>query len=158
MGKIFETENFEVVAPPKPLVDRDEGGHVKIATSKGVKDRLELEASVALEFAWLTHLVGEAFKNTMIKQGVKIIKLNYQDMGNWYYKTGTAEFAHIHIFGRVLGAKHQPFPESVHLPDRATGFYDSFKPLTQEDESLIAKEINRLLLTEKYKRENWLRG
>ena len=152
---IFETENFKIVAKAKPFIDRDEGGHVVIYTTRGVKDRLGLETPVALELAWLTSLVGEAFKNTMKKQGVEIIKLNYQDNGNWYYKNNTPEILHVHIYGRVLGAKHQPFPEAVYTPDRATGFYDSFKPLTEQDREILAEEIQRLINTEKYKRENW---
>ena len=156
---IFETENFKLVAHPKPFVDRDEGGHIKIVTTKNVKDRLDLATPAALELAWLTSLVGEAFKKTMIKQGIKIRKLNYQDMGNWAFlpNAPAPEHLHIHIFGRVFEAKHQPLPASVYLPFRETGFYDNFKPLTQEDETCLLEEINKLSLTEKYKKENWFK-
>lgn len=152
---LFETENFKVVAHPKPFVDRNEGGHIKVVCKKNIPDRLALTPKEAVEFAWLTSLAGKAFKNTMVRQGVAIIKLNYQDMGNWYYKTGEAELLHIHIFGRVLHAKHQPFPESVYLPDRGSGFYDKFKPLTEEDQKILAAEIKRLSGTEYYALKNW---
>lgn len=116
-----------------------------------------MPTQVAIELAWLTSLVGEAYKKTMIKQGINIIKLNYQDMGNWAFKPNakTPEHLHIHIFGRVFGAKYQPFPESVYLPSRETGFYDNFKPLTKQDEELLTSEINNLLKTEKYEKGNW---
>lgn len=153
---IFETENFKLIAHPKPFVDRWDGGHIKIVTSKNIKDRLDLTPAQAIELAWLTNLIGHAYKNTMIRQGIKIIKLNYQDMGNWFYKDGSQEQLHVHIFGRVLGAKHQPFPEAVYLPDRSTGFYNDFKPLTAEDENLLAAEIKVLIGTEKYKKQNWI--
>lgn len=153
---IFEAENFKVAAHPRPFVDRDEGGHIKIVSKKGVPDRLALKPKQALELAWLTSLAGEAFKKTMMRQGVNIIKLNYQDMGNWYYKTGEPELLHVHIFGRVLGAKHQPFPEAVYLPDRSTGFYDTFKPLTAQDKNCLAAEMVRLSKTEKWMLKNWL--
>ena len=154
---LFETDNFKVVAHPEPLVDRDEGGHIKIVTTKGVKDRLDLSPQIALELAWLTSLVGEAFKNTMTKQGIKIIKLNYQDMGNWAFRPNakSPEHLHIHIFGRVFDAKHQPLPASVYLPFRETGFYDGFKPLTLQDEEMLSNEIKSLSKTEKYKKSNW---
>lgn len=152
---IFETDNFKLIAHPKPFVDRDEGGHIKIVTTKNIKDRLELTPIQAIELAWLTNLIGQAYKNTMTHQGIKIMKLNYQDMGNWYYKDGSQEQLHVHIFGRVHGAKHQPFPESVYLPDRSTGFYNDFKPLTEEDEKLLAAEIKKLIKTEKYLKQNW---
>ena len=71
-----------MVAHPEPFVDRNEGGHIKIVTTKGIKDRLDMPIPVALELAWLTSVVGEAFKNTMNKQGIAVVKLNYQDMGN----------------------------------------------------------------------------
>ena len=144
---LFKTDNFKVVAHPEPFVDRDEGGHIKIVTTTGIKDRLDMTTQVALELAWLTSLVGETFKSTMIKQGIKIRKLNYQDKGNWAFRPNakTPEHLHIHIFGRVFEAKHQPLPSSVYLPFRETGFYDNFKPLTKQDEELwFLRYENRL--------------
>ena len=152
---IFETENFVALIKEKPFVDRDEGGTIIIECKLDVKDRTSLTPAQAVEFSFITTLVGEAYTVAMRKQGVDIIRLNYQEMGNWYYKTKTKEHCHVYIFGRVLGAKHQPFPEAVYLPDRSTGFYDDFKPLTNKDKLAIKKEISQLIETDKYKKENW---
>jgi hypothetical protein len=154
---IFETNNFFVESKKGPFVDRDEGGTLRLCCKiPGVKNRTELTPPQAVEFAWITMLTGEAYTNAMRAQGVDIIKLNYQDMGNWYYKYNHPEFLHLYIFGRVLGAKHQPFPEAVYLPDRSTGFYNGFKELTAEDETAIRNEILRLIKTEKYNKKNWV--
>ena len=153
---LFETENFRVFAFPTPHVDRDEGGHLKVETTKNIKDRADLPPHMAVEFAWLVTLVGEAFKTVMNNQGVEVVKLNYLEMGNWAFKKpNPTEHFHIHIYGRVFGAKHQPFPEALYLPDRKSGFYDTFKALTKEDETLLTQEIVKLGATEKYKEENW---
>ena len=153
---IYETETFTVKLAPKPFVDRDEGGHIIIGVKDKIKDRKFLTPKQNVELAWLTSLTGEAYWIAMKKRGVDIIKINYQDMGNWYYKNKNwEEHLHVHIFGRVLNAPHQPFPESVYLPDRSSGFYDNFKPITPEDETAIQNEITALLATEKYKIDNW---
>lgn len=90
----------------------------------------------------LSMIVGEALEIAMNNRGVKVVKVNYQDMGNWSYKEGAKPYLHYHIFGRVLGAPNQPFPESVYLPDRATGFYDKFTPLNEDDVAEICKQMN----------------
>lgn len=156
MSQIYETKNFIVEAYEKPFVSREEGGHIRIKIKdEEVKDRTKLSPSQAIEFIRLSMVVGEAFETAMKKRGVPIIKINYQDMGNWAYKTGTKNYFHMHILGRVLGAKNQPFPESVYLPDRSTGFYDDFKPLNEEDAEVIKVEIERIIKEEKYQDKNW---
>ena len=154
---IFETQNFTVKAVEEPFVDRDEGGHIRVDCKiAGVKDRTHLTPAQAVECARLLMLTGEAYKIAMKNRGVDIIRMNYQDMGNWYYKYNHPEALIINIFGRVLGCKHQPFPEAVYLPDRSTGFYDNFKPITAEDEKEIQKQMNLLLKTSaKYSKELW---
>ena len=52
-------------------------------------------------------LVGEAFQNAMNNRGVPIVKINYEDLGNWAYSPehkarGEKPHFHIHIFGRIL--------------------------------------------------------
>lgn len=42
------------------------------------------------------------------------------------------------------------FPEALYLPDRKTGYYDHFEPLTERECSQIKDEILRLLQTDKY--------
>ncbi|MEI6326507.1 MAG: hypothetical protein WCO78_00105 [Candidatus Roizmanbacteria bacterium] len=150
-GLIYETENFIIEAHKKPFVSRDEGGHIRIKVKdESITDRTKLSSKVAIEYIMLSMIVGEAMMSVMNSQGIPVVKINYQDMGNWSYKQGKKPFLHYHIFGRVLGAKHQPFPESVYLPDRSTGFYDEFKPLNDDDIAKLNAEINKIRSTEKY--------
>lgn len=145
MKEIYQTDNFVVVAPSKPLVSREEGGHLKIYPKERIKDRTEMTKELAQEFIELTMLIGKALTRAMTNRGLEITRINYQEMGNWAFKTDKTEHFHLHIFGRAKSAKHQPYTEAVYLPDRSTGFYDEFKPLNQEDITEIKKQITLIL-------------
>lgn len=141
MAQIFETKHFTVESHPKPFVSREEGGHIRIFPKRKVTDRTKLTRGEAIELVLLTMIVGEAMETAMISRGVPVIKVNYQDMGNWPYKRNEKPLLHIHVFGRAKNAKHQVFPEAVQLPDRSTGFYDKFEPLDNDDIKEIKKQI-----------------
>jgi diadenosine tetraphosphate (Ap4A) HIT family hydrolase len=100
-------------------------------------------------------VVGEALQNVMNKQGIPVVKVNYQDMGNWAAKSGKQSYLHYHIMGRAKNAVKQPWPESVYLPDRGTGFYDDFQPLNEDDVKKIKEEIEKIFKRDKYQDKNW---
>lgn len=155
-AQIYETPNFIVEAPERPFVSREEGGHIRIRIKdESITDRTKLSVAQAKEYMRLSMIVGEALEKAMNMRGVKVTKVNYQDMGNWAYKQGRQPFVHYHIFGRVFGAAKQPLPESVYLPDRGTGFYDGFTPLSQDDIDEIKKQIEITAGQAKYAVENW---
>lgn len=149
--QIYETKKFIIESMEKPFISREEGGHLRIKIKdESIVERTMLAPAQAFELMMLTMIAGKALETAMTKRGVPIIKINYQDMGNWAYKTGTKNYEHVHILGRVLGAKHQPFPESVYLPDRSTGFYDNFEPFNADDVTEIKAEIENIVKEEKY--------
>ena len=148
---ITETENYIVEAPDQPFVPREEGGHIRIKVKdESITDRTKLDPKRAIELMRLTMVVGEAFEKAMNERGIPVVKVNYQDMGNWAYKTGRKLYLHVHVFGRVLNAKKQPYPESVYLPDRKTGFYEGFEPLNEEDIKAIRSQIEKVEKEDKY--------
>ena len=155
MALIFETKKFTVESHPEPFVSREEGGHIKIVAKRPVTDRTQFTPQEAIEFIRLSMIVGEAYKIAMNKQGVEIIHINYEELGNWAFKRKEKPQFHLQIFGRVANAKKQVFPEAVYLPDRSTGFYDGFKPLSGEDIKLIREEIERLFKEDKFQNANW---
>ena len=153
---IYETKNFIVESHEKPFVSRNDGGHIRIRIkNEEITDRTKLDPGGAIELMCLTIMVGEAMETVMNKQGIPVIKINYQDMGNWAAKEGKKSFLHYHVLGRAKNALKQPWPESVYLPDRSTGFYDDFEPLNKEDIMLIKEEIEKLFKKEKYQDKNW---
>lgn len=155
-NQIYNTDNFIVEAHPAPFIPRTEGGHIRIKVKNlSIMERTQLTPNMAIELMRLTMVVGEAFQNAMNKIGIPVIKINYQDMGNWAYKEGKLPFLHIHVFGRTADAVKQPWPESMYLPDRKTGFYDGFTPLSADDLIVIREEIEKIFKEEKYKDENW---
>lgn len=145
MALIYESSNFTIESHDQPFVDRLEGGHIRIMPKIKVEDRTKLSPGLAKELMMLTMLVGEALPLAMKRRGVEIGRINYQDMGNW------GPFLHIHIFGRAKNATVQKYGEAVYLPQRSTGFYDTFKPLNEGDIIEIRQEIKRLLTTDTYK-------
>lgn len=155
MAFVYETDNFELVTHDQPFVSRSDGGHIKIVTKNGVEDRTRLTPSHAIELMRLTMLAGEAFQAAMNNRGVPVVKINYEDLGNWAYKTGKKPHLHIHLFGRAENANQQVFPEAVYLPARESGFYDGFEPLNDDDIEELQKQIKLLEDTEKYNLENW---
>lgn len=157
MSSFFETENFIVESHPKPFVSRTDGGHIRIRVKdETIPDRTKLQPRQAIELMRLSMVVGEAMQKGMNQQGIPVVKINYEELGNWAYKpNGGHAFLHMHVFGRASNAVKQPFPEAVFLPDRSTGFYDGFEPLTEEDERIILTIIQQLFAQEKYADSSW---
>ena len=153
---IYESKNFIVESREQPFLPRTDGGHIRILSKdKSFSDRTQLPPKLAIELMRLTMVVGEALEKAMNKQGIPVIKINYQDMGNWAWKTNTKPLLHVHIFGRATNAVKQPWPESMYLPDRKTGFYDGFEPLNENDVILVREEIEIILKRDKYCDGEW---
>jgi diadenosine tetraphosphate (Ap4A) HIT family hydrolase len=156
MANIYETANFIVESHEQPFVSRTDGGHIRIRIKDAtVTDRTKLEPETAIELMRLSMMVGEAMEIAMNNRGIPVVKINYQDMGNWAFKTNTKPFLHYHLFGRASNAVKQLWPESVYLPDRSTGFYDGFEPLNLDDIKEIQTQIAIVEGKDKYKAENW---
>lgn len=155
MALIYETRNYIVESHEKPFVSRTDGGHIRIIPKVLVADRTELSPRKAIELMRLTMAVGRAMEVAMNNLGIPVVKINYEDLGNWAFKNNKKPFLHIHIFGRSKNAKYQVFPEAVQLPDRSSGFYDNFEGLNNDDVLAIRKEIESLFKEEKYLDENW---
>jgi diadenosine tetraphosphate (Ap4A) HIT family hydrolase len=156
MALIYETENFIVDSQERPFVSRTDGGHIRIKIKdRDITDITKLEPKVAIELVRLTMIVGEAFEKAMNNRGIRVIKINYQDMGNWAFKTGDKPYLHIHIFGRAKDSVKQPFPESVYLPDRSSGFYEGFEPVNEEDINAIRKQIEITSKQQRFDLANW---
>ena len=148
---IYETDHFLLTRSARPFVPREEGGHMRIfAKRAGVQERRDFTPEEAVDFIHLSSAAGQALERGLNKRGIRVVKVNFEELGNWAHKYGTELVFHEHIFGRVLGAKHQPYPEAIQLPDRETGFYDGFEPLDDDDLKAIRKEIETTLATPKF--------
>jgi diadenosine tetraphosphate (Ap4A) HIT family hydrolase len=148
---IYETDHFLLTRSARPFVSREEGGHLRIfAKRQGVQERRDFTAEEAIDFIRLSSAAGQALELGMNKRGVKIAKINFEELGNWAHKYGTELVFHEHIFGRVLGAKRQPYPEAIQLPDRETRFYEGFEPLDDEDLQAVKQELEAVLARPKF--------
>jgi diadenosine tetraphosphate (Ap4A) HIT family hydrolase len=104
---IYEAKHFIIDSQWNPFVSREEGGHIRVKSKDTtITDRTKLSNIQAVEFMKLSIIAGEALEETMIAQGVDIVKVNYEDAGNWAFKENKAPVLHLHIFGRAKDAKH----------------------------------------------------
>lgn len=152
---IHETNNFIVEAVDKPLVSREDGGHITITPKVRVDNLTLLTPGLATEQIYLTMLIGEAMTIGLINRGIDIGRINYQDNGNWGVFTPEGPYLHVHLYGRAKSANIQKYGEACSFPFRDTGFYDDFKPLNDQDILEIKKQIAILLKNEKYQLSGW---
>jgi diadenosine tetraphosphate (Ap4A) HIT family hydrolase len=156
MALIYETTHFIVESHEQPFLPRTDGGHIRLKVKdESIEDRAQIQAPLAIEYMRLSMIVGEALYIAMNNRGIPVVKINYQDMGNWAFKLGKRPYLHYHIFGRASNAVKQPWPESMYLPDRKTGFYDGFEPLNAADIEEIQKQITIVEAQEKYRLDKW---
>lgn len=161
MSLIFETSKFTVVAHDNPHHDRNNGGHAKVMSKVPYVDRTQMPLALYDGIMKLVLVTGEAITNVMKNKGIDVVRINYQDNGNWpYFPSIKAEpHMHVHLYTRSKNEKHptgdkrfQAFPNALYFPfvGDFPEYYESFKPYTHEDCRDIENEINRLLDSKKY--------
>lgn len=131
----------------QPHVSRGDGGHIVIDPKIAVEDRTRLTREQAIELVKLTMIGGEALKTVITRRGIAIGRINYQDNGNW-----RAEL-HVHIYGRALDAKRQPYGRALDFCGTREDFrreMGQLEGLDAEDISALREEIARLLASDKY--------
>lgn len=160
MPKILETKNFTVVGHERPHQSRENGGHVVITPKKRYAHRNEMPLHLGTALMHLTMVVGEAVTKVMKRKGLNVIRINYQDNGNWAYKPAFNKppHLHVHLYVRTKGESHpnkdkrfQAFPEALVFPPPESGYYKDFQKLTEEDCLDIKNEFENLLSANKYK-------
>lgn len=157
MAVIYESENFIVQSAEAPLVDRNDGGHITIDPKFSVSTRQQLSPKQAIELMRLTLIAGEAMTTVLIKQGVDIGRINYQDNGNWSVFKPEGPQLHYHLYGRAKSAVYQPYGQTLHFPhkDEHPGLYKNLQPLNSEDVMEIRNEMLRLLKEVRYAAQTW---
>lgn len=148
---IYQTPNFTVEVPTQPHVDRLDGGHLVIYPKVPVVNRSCLTPPLAIELMMLTMIAGEAMANGLNRRGIDVVRINYQDNGNWGFRSPAGPHLHIHLYGRAASAKKQRHGEALYLPLPETGAYADVHPLDHEDVAEIRIELERLAATAKYR-------
>lgn len=162
MPIVLQTNKFIVQGHDQPHHDRDNGGHAKVSPVEKYGDRTQMPMDLYLTMMQLVMISGEAITNVMRSKGIEVVRINYQDNGNWSYfpSINTEPQVHVHLYVRSKNEKHptnhpkfQPFPQAIFngFRDDFPEYYESLKPYTQQDCSDIKLEIDRLLETDKYK-------
>ena len=144
---VFESKYFQIIAPERPHVSRTDGGHLIIAPKESVEDRARLSPQKAIELMKLTIATGEAMRTVLLKSGIDIGRINYQDNGNWRNEL------HIHLYGRAKSATIQKYGTSLKFPATQKEFdaEPTLEPIKAHEIKAVGKEIVRLLATDKYR-------
>lgn len=161
MPVILETSRFLVSGHDQPHHDRNNGGHAKVAPRERYGDRTEMPMELYLAFMQLVMVTGEAITSVMRRKGVDVVRINYQDNGNWSYFPSMKKEPHIHVhlYVRSNNEEHpandsrfRAFPDALVFPfvGDYPEYYKSFRPYTEQDCADIRDEIERLLNTDKY--------
>lgn len=148
MAIIYEARHFVLRTLDQPHVSREDGGHIVIDPRVAVEDRTQLTREQAIELVKLTMVGGAALKTVLGRSGIDIGRINYQDNGNW-----RAEL-HVHIYGRALNAKRQPYGHSLDFCGTREDFrreMGQLEPLSADDAAALREEITRLLASDKYR-------
>jgi len=153
---IYESKSFSVERSPNPFVSREEGGHIRIfPKNHDVSCINDLTPQEAIELIRLESVVRESMMEGMNQQGIPVKWVNLEDLGNWAFKRNERPILHIHVFGRVFSNGKQSLPEAIYLPDRSSGFYEGFQPLSDEDMKIIGSLIVEKFKDQKYCDSNW---
>jgi diadenosine tetraphosphate (Ap4A) HIT family hydrolase len=157
MALLFDSSNFTIESVERPLIDRNDGGHLTINPKVRVSTRQELTPLQAVELTRLTMVAGEAMTNVMNAHGVDIGRINYQDNGNWSVFLPEGPALHVHVYGRAKNARYQKYGEALYFPHRAKHpeLYDNLQPLTERDCGAITAEITKLMKEERYSDATW---
>jgi len=154
---VLETRHFFVEAVARPLVDREDGGHIVINPKVRIENMQQLTPTQATELIRLTMVVGEALTIVMNRHGVDVGRINYQDNGNWGVFNPEGPYCHMHIYGRAKSAKYQKYGQALNFPhrDEQPSFYEHFRPLNALDIESMREEVVRLMSQEKYSDKSW---
>ncbi|MBP9819505.1 hypothetical protein KBC79_02080 [Candidatus Woesebacteria bacterium] len=162
MPIIIETNNFIVAGHDQPHHDRNNGGHAKVYPKERFADRTEMPMDLYVALMQLVMVTGEAIITVMRRKGIDVVRINYQDNGNWSYFPSMKKEpqVHVHLYVRARNEVHpdgdkrfQAFPEALFFPfiGENPEYYQNFQPYSDEDCTDIGAEIERLLGSEKYK-------
>lgn len=161
MPIIFETKNFIIKGHDHPHHDRDNGGHAVVSPKQRFSDRTQMPMDLYVEMMQWVLIAGEAITLVMRRKGIPVVRINYQDNGNWAYFPHTDKAPHVHVQLYVRSAREvhpegdkrfRPFPHALFFPyiGEDPEYYRSFQPYSDEDCSEIRREIESLLVTTKY--------
>ena len=143
---IYESDDFYVIVPKTPHIDREDGGHICIvAKDPGIGSLQQLDDDTLIELSLLTRTVGAAMTEVLNRHGVDVKLINYQLNGNWTYFEEKKPSLHVHLYGRALSARIQKFGTSLYFPKKSDDpdFYKNNRGLNDDE----IEEINKIIVS-----------
>ena len=144
---IIKTKNFIICTIKNPHIDREEGGHVVVASNTDKYTTIEeMPRDILHELIDIASICGKYIKSMFANESIDIGIINYQVNGNWSALNNVRDPVHMHLYGRAKHSKNQLYGSALFLPDFETGFYDHNQGLPMSDiiylrEKLLHDEI-----------------
>ncbi|WP_374572647.1 HIT family protein [Phenylobacterium sp.] len=143
---VYEDRWFQVLAPERPLNDRDDGGHLILIKTEPVTDRSDLSAEEAIDFMRISMAVGRAMYDVL---GIE--RMNYEDLGNWGIDEPGGAKMHLHFMGRAKTQVHQVRGQHIALFPKGHPIYDGhLNPLDAAQVEALRARVTEILSEPKY--------
>ncbi|MCA1790514.1 MAG: hypothetical protein LC667_11855 [Thioalkalivibrio sp.] len=110
---IFAGAHCNLLAPSRPHLSLEDGGHLVVVPHRHVANRLALMEAEALEM-WRVSCIGAL----ALAEIVGVDWYNFQENGNWTVNEEAVRHLHLHIYGRSRDSARQPFGEALRFPER----------------------------------------
>ena len=143
---VYEDRWFQVIAPERPLNDRDDGGHLILVKKEAVTDRSDLSAEEAVDFMRISMAVGRAMYDVL---GIE--RMNYEDLGNWGIDEPGGAKMHLHFMGRAKEQIYQVRGQHIALFPKGHPIYNGhLKPLDAAQVEALRARVSKVLSEPKY--------
>lgn len=103
-----------ILIPERLHLPPEDGGHLIVAPIRHVRNRILLSESEATEI-WRFSIISAK----LLKLLLGIDWYNFQENGNWTVDDPIKCHMHLHVYGRAINSKNQPFGEALRLPLKA---------------------------------------
>jgi len=110
--QILKTGKFaRILIPARLHVNPEDGGHLIVIPIRHVTNRLYLSEDEAIEMWRFSIICSQLLKHTLGTEWY-----NFQENGNWMVNSPAKNHLHLHIYGRLVASKSQPFGEALKFP------------------------------------------
>jgi diadenosine tetraphosphate (Ap4A) HIT family hydrolase len=148
---IYETAHCRVEVPAEPHIDRTDGGHLVVRPRQPLCNRPQLQPDAAIDMMKTTMIVGEAMETALNRRGIDVVRINYQDNGNWGFGGPHGPSLHVHLYGRARSSRRQQHGQALYLPAYESGAYNGLVRLNEDDIAEIRAQIEVIAARDKYR-------
>jgi len=103
-----------ILIPERLHVLPEDGGHLIVSPIRHVRNRIMLSENEAKEI-WHFSNISAKLLNMLLN----VDWYNFQENGNWTVDKPKKSHMHLHIYGRSVDSKNQPYGEALRFPQKS---------------------------------------